>query len=252
MLENNFKIEIKRHLLTLKTKAQLDLDLELSDDQLQKFALYTNLLLEWNEKINLTAITDLGEIMIKHFLDSLVYVRWLKKYYPGGRILLGDLGTGAGFPGIPIKILLPEIQIILIDALAKRIAFLKEVIADLKLTEILTFHARAEDLGRDPNYREAFDLIVARALAELPVLLEYASPLLKIEGRLIAAKGIDPEDEIRSASKAFQVLNCQHEHLEKYRLAEGADHRSLIIIKKVGHTPAKYPRQAGKPKKAPL
>jgi 16S rRNA (guanine527-N7)-methyltransferase len=252
MLENDFQTEIFKQLKFLKEKAFLGLDLELTDHQLEKFALYTNLLLEWNEKINLTAITDLREIMVKHFLDSLVYVRWLKKYYPKGKILLGDLGTGAGFPGIPLKILLPDIEVILIDALAKRITFLKKVIADLELLKIKTFHARAEDFGRDLEYRESFDVIVARAVAELPVLLEYASPLLRIGGRLMAAKGINPEEELRSAGKALQVLNCSYEHLEKYSLAEGADHRSLLVIKKIGPTPAKYPRQAGKPKKSPL
>jgi len=167
-------------------------------------------------------------------------------------LTLGDLGTGAGFPGIPVKICLPQINITLIDALAKRLNFLNEVIVELDLKDISTCHARAEDLGRNSKYRESFDIITVRAVAELPVLLEYAIPLLKVGGKLYAAKGVDPEKEIVSAQKAFKILNCEVENLDKYKLAEGAEYRSLIIVKKNEKTSDKYPRQAGKPKKEPL
>lgn len=252
MVELDLDLDIRKQADYLKRMAREELDLELSQEHLAKFSLYTALLLEWNEKINLTAILDPREIMIKHFLDSLVFGKWLKKYYANEDIVLADLGTGAGFPGIPLKVIFPDIQVVLIDALAKRINFLNEVIFKLNLNKIETFHARAEDAGRDNKYREGFDIVVARAVAELPVLLEYASPLLKVGGNLIAAKGVDPEGEIRSAQKALHVLRCECVHLEKYRLAVGADHRSLIFIKKIGPTPAKYPRQPGKPKKNPL
>jgi len=244
--------EITKQMQLLAKRALDGFGLELTIDQINYFIKYTFLLLEWNEKINLTAITDPEDIVIKHFLDSLVFVQWINHYYKTQRIKVGDLGTGAGFPGIPIKIVLPDVELILIDALAKRITFLNEVIKALNLAHVETIHSRAEDIGRDPEHREGFDLLTARAVAELPVLLEYASPLLRVGGRLFAAKGVDPEDEINSAQNALRLLNCEVEHLVKYRLADGADHRSLIIIKKVAATPAKYPRQAGKPKKNPL
>lgn len=251
MIQNN-DCDISQHLSFLKDMAQEKLELELTNQQLEKFQLYTRLLLEWNERVNLTAITELDEIMTKHFLDSLVFVKLLAKYYPKGEILLGDLGTGAGFPGIPVKILLPKAKIVLIDSLAKRINFLNEVIAKLQLDCVEAVHARAEEIGRNLKYRESFHVIVARAVAELPVLLEYGSPLLMVGGRIFAAKGVDPEQEIDSAKKALQALNCKVEYLEKYKLADGADHRSMIVIKKIGKTPANYPRQPGKPKKSPL
>lgn len=252
MDRHNLRQDITQQLDFLKTKTNKDLNLDLSEEQLEKFLLYTELLLEWNKKVNLTTITSPSDIMIKHFLDSLVFVKWIKRYYQQKKIVVGDLGTGAGFPGIPINIALPEVRVVLIDALAKRINFLKEVKLKINLDKIETCHARAEDIGRKSEYREAFDVVVARAVAELPVLLEYAIPLLKVGGRLIAAKGIDPEREICSAKKALQVLNCEYEYLDKYKLAEGADHRALIIIKKVACTSQKYPRQAGKPKRDPL
>ncbi|UWG97257.1 16S rRNA (guanine(527)-N(7))-methyltransferase RsmG [Dehalobacter sp. DCM] len=236
----------------LKDKSELDLGIELTEDHVKKFKRYATLLLEWNEKINLTSITEPAEVVTKHFLDSLVFVRWIDRYYSNSEPMIADLGTGAGFPGIPIKIVRPKTKIVLIDALAKRINFLNEIINELKLEKVEICHARAEDIGRHKKYREIFDLTVARAVAELPVLLEYATPLLKVNGRFIAAKGIEPEKEIRLADKAMLLLNCELEHVENYSLAEGADYRSLIIIKKIKNTPAKYPRQAGKPKKDPL
>lgn len=252
MVDELLDSELNSHLQFLKEKAEADLQLELTDEHLTKFHLYTRMLLEWNERINLTAITEPREIIIKHFLDSLVFVKLLTKSFSEKAILLGDLGTGAGFPGIPIKILLPDLHVVLIDSLAKRINFLDEVCTSLSLTNIELFHARAEDAGRDTRYREQFDVIVARAVAELPVLLEYTVPLLKVGGLLLAAKGINPERELASARNALQALSSQLEGLERYGLAEEAEHRSLLMIKKLAHTPSKYPRQAGKPKKNPL
>ncbi|RNC28949.1 MAG: Ribosomal RNA small subunit methyltransferase G [Candidatus Dichloromethanomonas elyunquensis] len=256
MAESILEHEISRQICLLKETALETFGIMLTDEHLSKFLHYTHLLLEWNQRVNLTAITDPAGIMVKHFLDSMIFVQWIQneysKEYPQVSLRIGDLGTGAGFPGIPIKILLPETEVYLIDALAKRITFLDIVIDELGLSQIYACHARAEDIGRNPLYRESFDLIAARAVAELPVLLEYAIPLLQIGGRLLAAKGLDPEKEISSAEQAFRLLNCSLDHLEKYRLAKGADHRSLVIVKKSGRTGDKYPRPAGKPKKNPL
>jgi len=252
MFDIKQKAELRTQLEMLRVKAREQLNIDLTDEQLDKFSSYTYLLLEWNEKVNLTAITELSDIIIKHFLDSLVFVKWLNKYYHNQKFILGDLGTGAGFPGIPIKIVLPDVKVILIDALAKRLNFLSEVNSQLDLKNIETCHARAEDIGRDIKYRQIFDVVVARAVAELPVLLEYSTPLIKVGGRIFSAKGVDPEQEVTSSKNALKVLNCEVEHIEKYRLAEGADNRSIIVVRKSANTPAKYPRQAGKPKKDPL
>lgn len=238
---------------SFKEQAKERFDIQLTDFEISQFFNYGTILLEWNEKINLTAITHPEEIITKHFLDSLVFVKWIRLYYKDlNQIMLADLGTGAGFPGIPIKIVQPEIKILLIDSLAKRLNFLQEVINSLRLQDIDTYHSRAEDIGRNNQYREVFDITVARAVAELPVLLEYMSPLLKVGGRILAAKALEPEKEIISSQRALQVLNCEVEEVDKYNLGEGAEHRSLIIIKKANTTPKIYPRQPGKPKKNPL
>lgn len=149
------------------------LDIQLSQDQVEKFSTYADLLVQWNEKVNLTSITEPEEIILKHFIDSLALVSFIQ----GNK--LADIGTGAGFPGIPLKILLPEVEVYLVDSLAKRLDFLEVVIEELELKKVKTIHARAEDFARDPKYRETFDCVTSRAVARLPVLLEYAVPLLK-------------------------------------------------------------------------
>lgn len=236
----------------LKQKAAAILGLELTDGQLSQFCKFGELLLDWNERMNLTSITDPEEVVIKHFLDSLVFIRWLKLYYPSLDLKLADVGTGAGFPGIPLKLVLPGLRIVLIDSLGKRITFLQEVISELKLAGIETYLARAEDVGQDKKYRETFDAALARAVAELPVLLEYTVPLLKVGGRLFAAKGVQPEDEVVRSRNALEILNCEVEQIDRYSLGSGADNRSLIVVRKNAPTPKKYPRKAGKPKKNPL
>jgi len=244
--------KISDNLTLLQNKARELFQIELSLKQLDQFAAFTALLLEWNERINLTAITELDDIMIKHFLDSLVFYKWIKAHSDEKNVLLADLGSGAGFPGIPLKIMFPEMRIVLIDSLGKRINFLNVVREELGLKNLETCHARAEDIGRDPEYRQKFDIVVARAVAELPILLEYASPLLKVGGRLLAAKGQNVETEVAVSRRALDELNCEIDKIEKYILAENADNRSLVIVLKNGDTPQKYPRQAGKPKKNPL
>lgn len=242
----------RNYIEILINRAREDMALEITEIQAEQFIAYGCLLLDWNKRINLTAIKNPKEIIIKHFLDSLIFVKYLERLYSGMEVSLIDIGTGAGLPGIPIKIMLPDIQVLLLDSLAKRISFLDAVVKELGLKKIETYHSRAEDMGRDKMFRETFDIAVIRAVAELSVLLEYSVPLLKTGGRLMAAKGIDPEKEVFSAGKALQILNCEIERIEKYSLAEGADYRSVIIIQKKGKTPGNYPRPAGKPKKKPL
>lgn len=242
----------QKYIEILINRAREDMMLEITEVQAEQFVAYGCLLLDWNNKINLTAIVKPKEIIIKHFLDSLVFVKHLRRLYPDSKISLIDIGTGAGFPGIPIKITQPEIKVLLLDSQAKRLDFLNTVVKELRLEKIDTYHSRAEDLGRDKKYRETFDIAVVRAVAELPVLLEYAAPFLKTGGRLIAAKGIEPEKNAASARKALQILNCEIEMIDKYSLAEGADYRSIIIIQKKSDIPESYPRPAGKAKKRPL
>lgn len=235
-----------------KTAAAKTFNLELQDQQIDLFFQFGEFLLSWNEKINLTAITNPQEIITKHFLDSLVFVRYLIDENQAGNIIVGDIGTGAGFPGIPLKIVMPEIRIILIDSLLKRVNYLKHIITELNLHEITAIHARAEDMGRIQDYRGKLDFVVSRAVADLPILLEFTIPLLKVEGKLLAAKGKNPEDEIERSTKALDLLKSKVESVNKYSLGEAAEHRSLIIVNKQGSTPSYYPRKAGKPKKSPL
>lgn len=222
------------------------LEVKLSDSQLQQFSLYADLLIEWNQKINLTSIVEPEEIAVKHFLDSLT----LAKFVEGNKI--GDIGTGAGFPGVPLKIFYPEKMFYLIDSLAKRLDFLNDVIQKLNMDNVQTVHSRAEDIGRNAQYRSSFDTIVSRAVAKLPVLLEYAIPLLKVGGVFLAAKGSQGDEEIAEAENALSLLGAEIRDIEKFNLGSGAEHRSIIIVEKVKETPSIYPRKAGTPAKKPL
>ncbi|KGK89412.1 16S rRNA methyltransferase [Desulfosporosinus sp. HMP52] len=219
---------------------------ELSESQIDQFCLFGDLLLEWNQKLNLTRITDPEEVILKHFIDSMV----LAKYIQGEHF--ADLGTGAGFPGIPLKILLPELSVVLVDSLKKRLDFLDFVIKTLKLNKIVTNHARAEDFGRNQQYRGFFDTVCSRAVARLPILLEYAMPILKVNGRFIAAKGLNADQELAESKNALLVLNGKTEGIEKYNLGHSAEHRAVILVRKVGKTPSQYPRKAGTPSKNPI
>lgn len=234
------------HLEILRLLASEKLGLELSPRQLEQFSLYGDLLVEWNKKVNLTNITDPEGIILKHFLDSLT----LTKYLQGSSLV--DIGTGAGFPGIPLKIYFPEMEVRLVDSLAKRLDFLKVVIDQLNLQGIDTIHSRAEDLGRSPQYREKFDYVTSRAVARLPILLEYTVPLLKIGGTFLAAKGSQVEEEIEESTKALQVLGARIRDTEFLSLGPEAEHRAIVIVEKTRSTPATYPRKAGVPSKKPL
>lgn len=221
----------------------------LSDRQRDQFVQYGTMLQEWNQKMNLTAITDSEEIAAKHFLDSLTGVQ-VVDFHSIETVL--DLGTGAGFPGIPLKILFPHLQIVLADSLKKRIGFLYYVIEQLELNNIITIHGRAEDLARMPDYREHFDLCVSRAVANLAVLSEYCLPFLHINGVFLSYKGSDAGEEIINASKAIQILGGELQDTARFTLPPQNEHRTLITIRKVKSTPKKYPRQAGTPAKKPI
>ena len=224
-----------------------EINVEADDKQLEEFYKYMNLLLEWNEKINLTAITEPNEIILKHFVDCGTILKMLDN---NSKII--DLGTGAGFPGIPLKILNKELDITLMDSLNKRIIFLDEVIKNLKLDKIKTVHSRAEDLARIKEYRERYDIVLSRAVANLPVLLEYTLPFLKKGGRCICMKGPNIDEEIKNAQKALKVLGGEIEKIDTIVLPNSDITRNIITIKKIAQTPKQYPRKAGKPSKEPI
>ena len=220
---------------------------ELDEAGLQKLARYRELLVEWNRKINLTAIENEEDIIIKHFIDSFSIVPYLKG--PGARII--DVGTGAGFPGIPVKIACEGAEVVLLDSLEKRVGFLKAVINELALKKIKAVHGRAEDFGANSEYRERFDVSVARAVAGLPVLLEYCLPFVKTGGIFIAMKG-SSTDEVQSSQKALELLGGKIEEINELILPFSDIKRNIIIVRKFRQISTKYPRKAGKPSKEPL
>lgn len=220
---------------------------ELDDSQIDGFLEYKDILKEWNEKINLTAIEDDKDVVLKHFIDSLSILPYLENTDKA----LIDIGTGAGFPGIPVKIAYKNINVTLLDSLDKRIKFLDEVIKKLKLTDIKTFHSRAEDFGAKNEHREKYDLAVARAVANLPVLLEYCLPFVKVGGSFIAMKGSNTE-EIEKSKRALELLGGEIADISEITLPFSDLKRNIILVKKLRHIPTKYPRKAGKPSKDPL
>ncbi len=224
-----------------------ELGITLSEEQMQQFLTYYEMLLEKNKVMNLTAITEFDEVVEKHFLDSLSLV---KAYDLTKPVRILDLGTGAGFPGIPLKIAFPELEIVLADSLNKRILFLDEVIAELGLQKITTVHARAEELARNKEYRETFDLVVSRAVANLASLSEYCVPFVKLGGKFISYKSGEIEEELTNAKRAIFLLGGKTEEVVKFDLYE--QKRSFVLIKKEKGTPKTYPRKAGTPTKSPL
>ena len=219
----------------------------LSERQLDQFALYFEMLIEKNKVMNLTAITEFDEVLEKHFLDSVSLIRAKDLHQP---ITVLDLGTGAGFPGIPLKIVFPKLKVTLADSLNKRVLFLQEVIEKLELTDIEAVHGRAEDLARDKAYREQFDLCVSRAVANLSTLSEYCLPFVKLGGEFISYKSGDCEEEVAAAKSAVFLLGGKVKDTMKFELGESG--RSFIVIEKVKGTPKTYPRKAGTPSKKPL
>ena len=219
---------------------------EITGNQAKDFYKYMLLLLEWNQKMNLTAITDEKEIIYKHFIDSIS----INKYIKNANNIM-DVGTGAGFPGIPLKLLNKDINFILVDSLNKRINFLEEVKEQLKIEKIELIHYRVEDLAKNKKYREKIDVVVSRAVANLSVLLEYMLPFVKKDGICICMKGPSIEGELEKSKNALEVLGGKIESVEYIDLP-GDLERNIIIIKKVKETPEKSPRKAGIPAKQPL
>ena len=230
----------------LKDKME-KIDINLSKEQLEQFYQYEKMLLEWNEKINLTSITEENEVILKHFVDSATISHYIKKDDK-----VADIGTGAGFPGVPLKIINSENDLVLIDSLNKRINFLKNVIEELRLKNIKAIHSRAEEIGHNKEYRQKFDIVTSRAVAKLNVLLEYMLPLTKIGGRCICLKGPNIEEEVNEAKNAIEVLGGKIEKIEKLTLPDSDNERSIIIVKCVKQLPNKYPRKAGTPTVSPL
>lgn len=221
---------------------------ELNDTQLNQFDTYKNLLVEWNEKMNLTAITEEQEIATKHFIDSLYGLKFLKN----AKTLI-DVGTGAGFPGLPLKIASPALSLTLLDSLNKRLNFLKAVVDALNLSDVTTVHSRAEDgASIGSPLRENFDVAVSRAVANLSVLCEYCLPYVKCGGVFLAYKGGEVEDELAESQNAIETLGGEVNGIFKYTIPKTDITHSIVVIKKIKSTPDKYPRQGGKIQKKPL
>lgn len=226
-----------------------EIGLDIDDKMIERFSGFKDLLIEWNKKINLTTITDENEIMIKHFLDSLTCI--LSGVIRNDLKII-DVGTGAGFPGIPLKVYYDNLDITLLDSLNKRIKYLEVVCEKLKLNDVRFLHGRAEDYGRKEEYRERYDVAVARAVAELKVLCEYCLPFVKVKGYFIAQKGPRAYEEISKAKKAIETLGGEIVDSLNIKLPFSDIEHTLIVIKKIKESPKKYPRKAGTPSKKPL
>lgn len=225
------------------------LGISLNENQESQFIEYYKMLIEWNQVMNLTAITEYDEVMQKHFVDSLSLVKGIDiSLYE----TLIDIGTGAGFPGIPLKIVFPHLKVVLLDSLGKRVKFLNAVVEKLGLDNIKAIHGRAEDFSKQEEYREKFDICVSRAVANLSSLSEYCLPYVKIGGVFVSYKSGAIEEELKNAQRAISILGGKENQTLKFMLPESDIERSLVIIQKKKETPCKYPRKAGVPGKEPL
>lgn len=235
--------------ITSLEKGCKELGLDLSDQQVEQFLKFYELLVEWNKVMNLTGITDYEEVISKHFLDSLLLV---KAYDMSSVESVIDIGTGAGFPGIPLKIVFPQKKFILLDSLGKRIKFLDVVVDNLGLQKIELIHGRAEDYAKKEEYREQFDLAVSRAVANLASLSEYGIPFVKPGGAFIPYKSGNIQEELKQSEKAVSILGGKRIECKELLLPDTDITRSFVLIEKVKHTSKKYPRKAGLPTKEPL
>lgn len=224
---------------------------ELSPIQLETFEKYYRLLVDWNEKINLTSITDYTGVQIKHFLDSLSAAPILLQAGIADRKLI-DVGAGAGFPGLPLAIALPDLRATLLEATGKKVRFLDQAVRELGLENVTSVHGRAEEYAREPKQREQFDFVVARALAPMPTLVEYTLPFVRVGGIFIAYKAVEAEQETAGAKRGIERLGGRLREIVRVKLADLEDVRHLVVIDKIAPTPDAYPRAGGAPKSKPL
>lgn len=224
-------------------------NLIITERMLQQFELYYRELIDWNERMNLTGITERQQVYIKHFFDSLS----LSFFTDLQQVrTIADIGSGAGFPSIPLKIMFPHLQVTIIDSLNKRIGFLQHLIGVLELDQVEAVHARAEEAGRKPGFRESFDLVTARAVARLNVLNEFCLPFVKVDGIFAAMKGTDPGEELKEAEYSMKMLGAKLQEVHPFMLPLEDSDRHIIVMKKVKSTPKAYPRKPGTPLKQPL
>lgn len=246
----------------LTNGARALLNLELTPAQVSAFQLYSDELRAWNEKFNLTAITQPQDIQVKHFLDSLTVLKvmeggrrpfdWRSGADGGQPLRVIDVGAGAGFPGLPLKIVCPQIQLTLVEATGKKASFCEHLVQALKLSAVTVVNARAEEVGQRPEHRERYDWALARAVAEMPTLAEYLLPLVRRGGRVLAQKGQGAPAETYSASRAIQKLGGELEQILEVELPGIAEPRYLVVLKKIAATPPRFPRRPGVPGKTPL
>ncbi len=233
------------------------LGIPLTDDQLQAFEVYYHLLIDWNRRFNLTTVTDYREVQIKHFLDSLSVVKALGNDGKTTAILAGsptviDVGSGAGFPGLPLKIAFPDLRLTLLEATGKKVDFLQAVIEGLGLAGTTALNGRAEEVAHEPEHREQYDLVVARALASMATLAELTLPFLRVGGRLVAQKGENPAEELAAAAGALATLGGDPGRIQTVRVPYLEAARHLVLVNKLNSTPNQYPRRPGIPNKRPL